>query len=89
MPHTQSGANINFVTKNLQIRDVPDDVHAVLRTRAAAAGLSLSEYALRALSEVAARPPVAEVLRAAGDRSGGASREAILDVLHEIRGDRA
>lgn len=28
----------------IQIRDVPEDVHAELRTRAAAAGLSLQEY---------------------------------------------
>ena len=30
--------------KAIQFRDVPDDVHAILRARAAAAGMSMSEY---------------------------------------------
>lgn len=73
----------------LQIRDVPDDVHSALRARAAAAGMSLSDYALSALTEVASRPTVAEVLRTAGERSGGASREAIVDVVRRLRRGRS
>lgn len=38
------------VNKMVQIRDVPDDVHAELRRRAAAAGLSLSDFARQELS---------------------------------------
>lgn len=37
------------MAKVIQIRDVPDDVHAELARRAAAAGLSLSRFALREL----------------------------------------
>lgn len=37
------------MTKVIQIRDVPDDVHAELTRRAEAAGLSLSRFALREL----------------------------------------
>ena len=40
----------------LQIRDVPDEVHRTLKSRAAAAGMSLSEYARRELVRVAERP---------------------------------
>lgn len=71
--------------KTLQIRNVPDDVHRVLRSRAAAAGLSVSEYLLREVSRVAARPPVADVLRAAAARSGGAPSDAILETVREAR----
>ena len=49
--------------KTLQIRNVPDDVHRALRIRAAAAGVSLSDYALGELERAAERPPVAEVLQ--------------------------
>jgi antitoxin FitA len=45
----------------LQVRNVPDDLHAELRRRAAAAGMSLSDYVLRELRRVAERSPMAEV----------------------------
>jgi antitoxin FitA len=38
--------------KTIQIRNVPDATHATLRTRAAAAGVSLSDYALAPFSAV-------------------------------------
>jgi plasmid stability protein len=50
------------MTKMLQVRDVPDDVHAELRRRAANAGMSLSEFALQELTRLARRPSVAELL---------------------------
>lgn len=54
----------------LQVRDVPDDVHAELRRRAAAAGMSLSAFALRELARLARRPSVADLLDRAAARSG-------------------
>lgn len=45
----------------IQIRDVPDDVHRMLKARSAAAGTSLSEYVLRELVR-AARTPTPEEL---------------------------
>jgi plasmid stability protein len=71
--------------KTLQIRDVPDEVHAELRTRAAAAGVSLSEYALRELTEVASRPAVADVLRHASERSGGTTVSEIVSAVRRLR----
>ena len=71
--------------KSLQIRDVPDDIHAALRSRAAAAGVSLSEYLLRELVEVASRPEISDVLRRAAERSGGA-RAA--DIVAAVRAGR-
>lgn len=72
--------------KAIQIRDVPEDVHATLRARAAAAGMSLSEYLLDELTEMARRPTVAEVLARARARHGGASSEAIVRAVREERG---
>ncbi len=45
----------------IQIRNVPDDLHRSAKARAALEGLSLSEFALRALSEVMARPTLDEI----------------------------
>lgn len=40
----------------VQIRDVPEEVHRVLKARAAASGVSLSEYVRTMLARAAARP---------------------------------
>ncbi len=45
----------------VQIREVPDDVHAVLKARAALAGVSLSEYVRGVLERTASRPTPAEL----------------------------
>lgn len=73
------------VPKAIQIRDVPDDVHAAVRARAAAAGMSLSEYLREELLERLARPTVAEVIARAGARHGGVSTEEIVRVIREMR----
>ena len=73
------------VLKTIQIRNVPDRTHRELRTRAAAAGVSLSDFALDELERVAAKPPVADVLRRAGSRSGGAPSEAIVKAVRSGR----
>lgn len=69
----------------MQIRNVPDDIHRVLRGRAAAAGVSLSDYLLHEIIRVAERPPVADVLARAGSRQAGASTEAIVDAIRSGR----
>ncbi len=71
--------------KTIQVRNVPDDVHRVLRTRAAAAGVSLSDLALGELERVAERPPVAEVLERASRRAGGADGSAIVAAIRAGR----
>jgi plasmid stability protein len=45
----------------VQIRDVPDDVHRTLKSRAEASGLSLSEYLRQMLVRAASRPTPAEL----------------------------
>jgi plasmid stability protein len=56
---------------NIQVKDVPGDVHATLRRRAAAAGQSLQEYLLGQLVEEARTPTLDELLDRAGGRAGG------------------
>lgn len=45
----------------IQIRDVPEEVHRTLKARAAAAGVSLSEYVRELLARGATRPTPAEL----------------------------
>jgi antitoxin FitA len=45
----------------VQIRDVPDHVHRTLKARAAASGMSLSEYLRALLERDAARPTPTEL----------------------------
>jgi antitoxin FitA len=56
---------------SVQIKNVPNDVHRVLRRRAVEAGQSLQEYLLARLTEDARRPTLEEVLSRAGQRAGG------------------
>ena len=48
--------------KMIQVRNVPDEVHREAKARAARAGLSLSDYLLRALAQELAVPPVEVIL---------------------------
>jgi plasmid stability protein len=45
----------------VQVRDVPEDVHRTLKSRSAAAGVSLSEYVRSMLARSTARPTPAEL----------------------------
>jgi antitoxin FitA len=72
---------------SVQIKNVPEDVHRVLRRRAAAAGQSLQEYLLARLVEEARQEPLDVVLDRIGGRSGGSFPLArAVDALREERG---
>ncbi len=45
----------------IQIRNVPDALHRRLKARAALAGMSLSDYLLREIREVAEQPTIDEM----------------------------
>ena len=46
----------------IQIRHVPDDLHRKLKARAAAAGMSLSDYLLEQARRISATPTMDEVV---------------------------
>lgn len=49
------------MSKMIQLRDVPDALHRHLKARAAMAGMSLSDYLLSEIKEIAERPTLAEM----------------------------
>ncbi len=74
---------------SVQIKDVPEETHAVLRRRAAAAHQSLQEYLRSRLIAEAREPTVDEVLDRAGGRAGGSlSFEAAVEAVREDRARR-
>lgn len=54
----------------IQIRNVPDALHCRLKSRAAMAGMSLSDYLLSEIREVAERPTLGELQARLERRSG-------------------
>lgn len=74
------------VMTSIQIKNVPDDVHRVLRRRAAAAGQSLQEYLLGELSRRARTPTLEEFLEGKRRRTGG--RADPQEVAAGIRAER-
>lgn len=80
------------MSRVIQIRDVPDEVHDALAEAAQAQGLSLTRYMLREMEHLARRAQLvqqnAEVVRATQSKvRGKVDRDSILRALHEGRGD--
>lgn len=49
------------MSKMIQLRHVPDALHRRLKARAAVSGMSLSDYLLSEIREIAERPTMAEM----------------------------
>ena len=50
------------MSKMIQIRNVPEDLHRTLKVRAAKAGMTLSDYLLSEIEQVAKKPTMKEWL---------------------------
>jgi len=73
------------MSKMIQLRNVPDDLHRTLKARAAMAGMSLSDYLLSEIKEVAERPTLAEMRERLHQRK---SVSLQLDTARMIREER-
>jgi antitoxin FitA len=85
-----SGARVNVLhmPKMIQIRNVPDDLHKELKMRAAAAGMSLSDYIKQELSRGARKSTIREIAARTRSRpQAGGSAELTVQILREARGD--
>jgi antitoxin FitA len=70
----------------VQIREVPEHVHRALKARAAASGVSLSEYLRTELGRLAARPTPDELaarVRARGTAPLSASSQELVRSLRD------
>jgi plasmid stability protein len=72
----------------LQICNVPEEIHAAVRLRAAEAGVSISDYLLHVVAEAVSRPSMADILAPARKlaRAGGGAKRA--EVAAVVRAGR-
>lgn len=69
----------------IQIRHVPDDIHRTLKSRAAKAGMSLSDYLLAELRQIAERPTMEEMHERLKRRSTLALDPSPAQLIREMR----
>jgi plasmid stability protein len=80
--------SVQHMSKMIQVRNVPDDVHRALKVTALAEGMSLSDYVKRELATIATQATFEEIdarIKARGPSN--LRRETILSALREARGD--
>lgn len=69
----------------IQIRNVPDALHRKLKSRAALAGMSLSDYLLQQIRQVAEQPTIEEMKARLAKRS---SVTLSVDTADAVRAER-
>lgn len=76
------------MSKMVQIRNVPDALHRLLKSRAALAGMSLSDFLLAELRRTAERPTREELLRRLESRKPVELSESVADAVRAERNAR-
>jgi len=67
------------MSKMIQLRNVPEALHRGLKSRAALAGMSLSDYLLAEIKEIAEKPTLAEM------RARLQKREPVSSPIHTAK----
>ena len=80
------GRRQNGAMPTIQVKDVPEETHRILRRRAAEAHQSLQEYLRSRLIADASEPTLDEVLDRIGHRSGG--RAPLSETTRYLRDER-
>lgn len=78
-------AHANYMSKMVQIRNVPDALHRTLKARALDSGQTLSDYLLAELERLAARPTREEMLTRLHSRKRVTLRTPAAVVIREER----
>jgi antitoxin FitA len=85
---SSTAINVVHMSKMIQIRDVPDDMHRMLKTQAAAEGISLSDFIKRELGLVSGLLSFEEIsarVKARGPSKG--TTEETVRIIRESRGE--
>jgi antitoxin FitA len=72
--------------KHIQIRNVPEDLHRILKSRAALAGMSLSDYLLHEARKLAERPTIEELRQRLSQRRPAPQKIDAAALIREGRG---
>ena len=76
------------MSKMIQLRNVPDALHRKLKARAAMSGISLSDYLLGEIKEIAERPTMSEMLARLESREAVSVPLDLVGILREERDRR-
>jgi antitoxin FitA len=76
------------MSKMIQIRDVPDEVHSILKARAARDGMSLSDYLKRELERTAHQPNLREWVEMVRHMKPISSGQSSSEIVRELRDQR-
>ena len=81
--------NVLHMSKMIQIRNVPDELHRELKTRAALAGMSMSDYIKRELDRRSRKSTIREIAerRRSREEKWPLTTQEIVDTIREMRGD--
>ena len=69
----------------IQIRNVPDDIHRSLKSKAALEGMTLSDFLLREVRQIASRPTPAELMARLSSRTPVKSYESMAQAVRRGR----
>ncbi len=73
------------MSKMIQIRNVPDDLHKAFKIRAAQEGMSLSDYLLREMRNAAAKPTLREFFHKLAQRKTVELKDSAVNILRNER----
>jgi antitoxin FitA len=76
------------MSKMMQVRDVPDKIHNVLKARAAREGMSLSDFIKRELERIATRPSMREWLEGTQQTKPISTKISPVQAIRELRDSR-
>ena len=73
------------MSKMIQIRDVPEQVHRTLKARAAREGMSLSDFIKKELEHSAERPTMREWLESTRQAKPISTKRSAAQIIRELR----
>ncbi|MCY3880759.1 MAG: hypothetical protein OXG61_01405 [Chloroflexi bacterium] len=76
------------MSKMIQIRNVPDEVHREAKVRAARAGMTLSAYLLREIERSLEAPDIEELMERIASRERIHPSESSVEIIRAIRDAR-
>lgn len=76
------------MSKMIQIRNVPDELHREIKARAARAGMTLSDFLLTEVERIVETPPIEELLAKWRTTERPRLTETPADVIRDVRSAR-
>jgi plasmid stability protein len=73
------------MSKTIQVRDVPDRVHRILKARAAREGMSLSDFIKQELERSAVQPTMREWLENTRQAKPISTKRSAVQIIRELR----